>query len=248
MKAIFGLTGALWLLCLACASSAQEHKAKADAKPAKVRVATFVHVDKLPLTTIIPPPPASGSDVTKAEFAELHRLQDTRTPEQVKAAQADDAEEDIFIYSTVLGAGFNAKALPLTAALSAHVHGDEPVASDPLKELFQRPRPYQIDATLHPVCKLTEAHNSYPSGHTLSGYLLALTLIEMVPETSTQILQRADLYAHNRLVCGVHTASDLEASRRVAYLVFGSIVDDPKFKQELAAARTETRHALGLTQ
>ena len=248
MKNIVGLTGALGFLCLACAAPAQEHKAEAAAKPAKVRVATFVHVDKLPLTTIIPPPPAGGSDVAKAEFAELHRIQDTRTPEQVKQAQADDAEEDIFIFKTVLGPGFKPQALPLTAALSAHVHGDEPVASDPLKDLFQRPRPYQIDSTLHPVCKLTEAQNSYPSGHTLSGYLLALTLIEMVPEKSTQILQRADLYAHNRLVCGVHTASDLEASRRVAYLVFGSILDDPKFKQELTAARAETRHALNLTQ
>ena len=88
------------------------------------------HVDRLPLATIVPAPPADGSEITKAEFAELHRIQDARTPEQVKAAQADDAEEDIFIYKTVLGAGFNAQALPLTAALSAHVHGDEPVASE----------------------------------------------------------------------------------------------------------------------
>jgi len=38
----------------------------------------------------------------------------------------------------------------------------------------------------------------------------------MVPEKRTEILERADVYAHNRLVCGVHTASDLEASRRIA--------------------------------
>jgi len=241
--------GAIGFLCFACvAVCAQDHKTDAEAKPAKVRVATYIHVDRLPLATIVPPPPTDGSEITKAEFAELHRIQDARTPEQVKAAQADDAEEDIFIYKTVLGSGFNAEALPLTTAFSAHLHGDEPVATNPLKEIFQRPRPYQVDSTLHPVCKVTTQPNSYPSGHTLSGYLLAFTLVQMVPEKRTEILERADVYAHNRLVCGVHTASDLEASRRIAYAVFGSMMQEPRFQQDLAAARAETRHALGLKQ
>jgi acid phosphatase (class A) len=196
--------------------------------------------------TMIPAPPADNSETAKAEFAELHRIQDARTPEQVKTAQADDAEEDIFVYRTVLGPSFNAQALPLTAALSAHVHGDEPVASNSLKERFARPRPYQVDATLHPVCKVTTQHNAYPSGHAVSGYMLALALAQMVPEKSAEILQRADDYAHNRLVCGVHAASDLEASRRIAYAVFGSMLDEPRFQKELAAARAETRKTLGM--
>jgi acid phosphatase (class A) len=248
MKHLAGVTGALGLVCFACvAACAQEAKTTAGAKLPKAKHEPyFVHPDRLPLLTMIPAPPAEDSATTKAEFAELHRIQDARTPEQVKAAQADDAEEDIFIYRTVLGSGFNAQALPQTAALSAHVHGDEPVASNGLKEHFERPRPYQVDATLHPVCKVTTQHNAYPSGHTVSGYLLAFTLAQMVPEKSTEILERADNYAHNRLVCGVHTISDLEASRRIAYAVFGSMLDESRFQSELAAARAETRKALGL--
>ena len=72
--------------------------------------------------------------------------------------------------------------------------------------------------------------------------------LEMVPEKSAEILARADEYAHNRLVCGVHTASDLEASRLVAYAMFGSMMQEPRFHQDLQAARAETRHALGLSQ
>jgi len=248
MKHLAGVAGALGLVCFACVTAcAQETKVNAGAKPAKAKHEPyFVHPDLLPLLTLIPAPPAEDSPTTKAEFAELHRIQDARTAEQVKAAQADDAEEDIFIYRTVLGHGFNAESLPLTAALSAHVHGDEPVASNGLKEHYGRPRPYQVDTTLHPVCKVTTQHNAYPSGHTVSGYLLAFTLAQMVPEKSTEILERADNYAHNRLVCGVHTASDLEASRRIAYAVFGSMLDEPRFQSELGAARAETRNALGL--
>jgi acid phosphatase (class A) len=248
MKHLAGVTGALGLVCFVCVTAgAQEPKADAAAKPPKAKhEAYFVHPDRLPLLTMIPAPPAEDSATAKAEFAELHRIQSARTPEQVKAAQADDAEEDIFIYRTVLGTGFNAQALPLTAALSAHVHGDEPVASNGLKVHFERPRPYQVDATLHPVCKVTTQHNAYPSGHTVSGYLLAFTLAQVVPEKSTEILARADDYAHNRLVCGVHTASDLEASRRIAYAVFGSMLEEPRFQKELAEARAETRRALSL--
>jgi len=247
MRYFAEVIAATMVLGVVCAvASAQDNKPAVDAKPAKVRVATFVQVDKLPLATIIPPPLAADSAVSKAEFAELHRIQDARTPEQVKAAQADDAEEDIFSYRTVLGVGFNAQALPLTAALSSHVHGDEPVLTGGLKAHFDRPRPYQVDATLHPVCKVTTAHNAYPSGHTVSGYLLALTLVQMVPEKSAEIMERAEDYAHNRLVCGVHTASDLEASRRIAYVAFGSMLDDSRFQKELAGARSETRRALGL--
>jgi len=152
MKHSFGFTWALGVVCLTCVTGqGQEHKTDTAAKPAKVSVATYVDADRLPLATIVPAPPADGSETVKAEFQELHRIQAARTPQQVKAAQADDAEEDIFIYRTVLGAGFNAQALPLTTALSTRVHGDEPVASNPLKDRYERPRPYQIDSTLHPV-------------------------------------------------------------------------------------------------
>jgi acid phosphatase (class A) len=160
--------------------------------------------------------------------------------------KADEDGENIFLYKTVFGAGFNADALPVTAELGAHVENEQSVAGGALKKVFARPRPYQTDKTLHPVCALTDAPNSYPSGHALSGYLEGLTMAEIVPERRVEILARADDYAHNRLVCGVHYPSDIEASRRVAYVVFGYMMATPKFQHDLAAARAETRAKLGL--
>jgi acid phosphatase (class A) len=71
--------------------------------------------------------------------------------------------------------------------------------------------------------------------------------VQLVPEKRQQILDRADEYVHNRLICGVHYASDIEASRRVAYAIFGSLVASPNFQRDLAAAREETRRKLGLS-
>jgi acid phosphatase (class A) len=80
----------------------------------------------------------------------------------------------------------------------------------------------------------------------LSGYLLAFTLVQLVPEKRQEIFARVDEYVHNRLVCGVHYASDTEASRLVAYTMFGWFAASPSFQRDLAAAREETRSKLGL--
>jgi acid phosphatase (class A) len=206
------------------------------------------YIDPLPLhlALILSPPPAPDSAAAAAELTELHRIEAARTPAQITQAQADDDEEDIFLFKSVLGPGFTAEALPLTASLSAHVRKDESAASSPLKNIYRRPRPYQVDSTLHPVCPLNPEPTSYPSGHSLSGYLLAFTLVQLVPEKRQQIFERADEYVHNRLICGVHYASDIEASRRIAYAIFGSLASSPGFQRDLAAAREETRRKLGL--
>jgi acid phosphatase (class A) len=205
----------------------------------------YLDPQPLHLDLILPPPPARDSATSAAELTELHRIEAVRTPAQVAQAEADDHEEDIFIFKTVLGPHFTAEALPITAALSAHIRKDESATSSPLKDIYRRPRPYQVDSTLHPVCTLNPEPTSYPSGHSLSGYLLAFTLVQLVPEKRQEIFSRADEYVHNRLICGVHYASDTEASRRVAYAIFGSLATSPRFQRDLIAAREETRIKLG---
>jgi acid phosphatase (class A) len=231
----FTLTGALAAVCLLAFSQT----------PTKV---VFVTPEQMPVASFLPTPPANDSAATRAELAELHRLQDTRTPAEVAHAKADDAEEDIFIFRDVLGDKFNKENLPLTAVLGDHVHGNEGVVVNPAKNYFKRPRPYQFDTTLKPVCKTTPNTQdySYPSGHSTTGYLEALTLALIVPEKRDAILARADDYAHSRLVCGVHFTADPVASKMVAYATIGLMMSNPEFKKELEAARAETRKALGL--
>lgn len=211
-------------------------------KPA--HVSRFLDEATLRLDLVIAGPPAQNSSITQSELRDLHTIESSRSSSEVAAAQADDAEEDIFVYHTIFGASFTAANLPVLASLSADVHNEEGVASVPLKATFSRPRPYQADKTLHPVCKLTQAPNSYPSGHTLSGYLEGFTLAELIPSRKDEILARTDDYAHNRLVCGVHYASDLAASRQLAAIMFGSLIATPEFRMRLDAAREELRAKL----
>ncbi len=239
MKRIVSVWVCGWVLVLASVSSSAQTIKSAKPAGAPPRVAYYIDPAVMELPALIPNPPAVDSVSNKAELAELHRIESTRTPAQVAAAKSDEAEEDMFAYKSVLGAGFTPDALPITAELGTHVKNEQSVAGGALKAVFARPRPYQTDKTLHPACALTEAPNSYPSGHALTGYLEGLTLAELLPNKRTEILARADDFAHNRLVCGVHYPSDVEASRKVAYVVFGYMLATPKFQHDLAAAKDE---------
>jgi acid phosphatase (class A) len=220
----------------------------AAAVPALARDPIFVAPDQTQGFEILHAPPANESDATRAELAELHRLESTRTKEQSEQAIWDDQNEHIFIYQNVLGEKFNEQNLPLTAAFGKRVRNDEGLNTAAAKTGFHRVRPYNLDKTLHPICKTGVKDDSYPSGHTTSGYLLALALIDLVPEKRDEILSRADGYGFDRLVCGVHYPSDLEASKLLAYAIHAAMAQNPQYKQEMAVARSELRAALGLPE
>jgi acid phosphatase (class A) len=85
----------------------------------------YIDPSSLHLDLILSPPPARDSAIPAAELKELHRIEAARTAEQVTQAKADDQEEDIFLFKSVLGPGFTAEALPITASLSTHIRKDE---------------------------------------------------------------------------------------------------------------------------
>lgn len=209
------------------------------AAPAGAADASFVIPERVQGMLILAAPAAATSAIAARELAELHQIEAARTPEQVARAMADDKDESVFLFRDVIGAHFNPEALPLTALLSAHVGHDEGANTGQLKKGYARVRPYNADKSLQPVCKTKKKDDSYPSGHATAGYLQALTLIELVPEKRDAILARADDYAHNRLVCGVHYRSDIEAARLVAYSVHAIMRENAQFKAEVAAAKAE---------
>ncbi len=216
--------------------------------PAAARDAGFVTPEQSHPLEILATPPAPHSEKSDAELAELHRIEDARTAEQVAHAKADDENQTIFLFKTVFGDKFTKENLPAVDALGARLKADKSANTGAAKEAFHRIRPYNVDKTLHPVCKTKAKDNSYPSGHTTVGYLMGLALIDLAPERRDDILARADDYAHNRLVCGVHFPTDLAAARLVAYAVHAITELDPDYRKAMAAARAELRNALGLAR
>jgi acid phosphatase (class A) len=193
----------------------------------------------------LPSPPEPGTPANDAELAELHRIEATRSEADIAKARSDAADKTIFLFRNVFGDKFARETLPALDALGARLAHDEHEANEATKTEFHRPRPYNVDKTLHPVCKTSEKDDSYPSGHATLGYVLALTLIDLVPEKRDAILARADDYGRSRLVCGVHHPSDIAAGRLTAYALHAVIALDPGYREEIAAAKVELNRALG---
>ncbi|WP_172838236.1 acid phosphatase [Terriglobus roseus] len=173
-----------------------------------------------------------------AELVEILKFQDARTEQDVLRAKQDDTEEDMFIFVDVMGPNFTSARLPAMAQLSRRLKNDSEIVDPPLKHHFARPRPYVRSDRVHPVCALSK-EPSYPSGHAMLGYLFAYVLAQIDPEKHDAILRRADEYAHNRLVCGVHYQSDVEASRIASAILFGAMLNDPSYQHDVQAARQE---------
>src|ERR1017187_821967 len=95
MKRIVAVWVCGWALVVASVSGSAQTMKPAKPAGAAPKVAYYIDPAAMELPALIPDPPDVDSATNKAELAELHRIESTRTPEQLAAAKADDAEEDM---------------------------------------------------------------------------------------------------------------------------------------------------------
>lgn len=234
-----------------CVASAPAVRHSADASPAAQFAPSpdggaYLTPLSLDLYRLLPPPPEAGSALERAELDQLLQIQANRTPAQAQRA-AQDAQVDVFRFADALGnpAQFDASRLPLTRALFERLAKDESLFLNGAKDAFGRPRPFLTEKRLQPVVPKPPTA-SYPSGHTTWAVACAIVLSDMVPERRAQIFARADEYAYNREVGGVHYPSDVAAGHLAGTALAASLFQSPRFLDDEAAAAAELRQALGL--
>ncbi|MFB2562502.1 phosphatase PAP2 family protein [Rhizobium sp. IMFF44] len=209
-----------------------------DAKP-------FADAKEINLLDLLPPPPANDSAQMKAELGEILTIQVTRTPEMAARAVAD-AEENVWRFSDVIdNPKFTKENLPKFSAFFDRVVETEGAVVDPAKDVWKRPRPHLYSDLVKPIVPLSKS-GSYPSGHTTVGTLMGIVLANMVPEKRAVIMARAWEYGHNRIVGGIHYASDIEAGRIAGTVIAETIMTHDDYKTEYEGAKAELRAALGL--
>ena len=209
-----------------------------DAKP-------FSDSKEINLLMLLAPPPAVDSAQMKAELGQILTIQVTRTKEMEARAIAD-ATETIWRFADVVdSAKFNAETLPKTAAFFGRVVETEAAVVDPAKDVWKRPRPHLYSDLVKPVVPLSKS-GSYPSGHATVGTLMGIELANMLPEKRAAIMARAWEFGWNRVIGGIHYASDIEMGRISGTVIAQTISTHADFRQEFDAAKTELRAALGL--
>jgi len=190
-------------------------------------------------------PATPDSAETRRELDELLALQATRTDEQVAAARADRKTRVEKFYAA-LGFGTDPPSLPKLERLAERVEDDVRIYVRAAKDRARRLRPYEIEPRLEPCIDDVRGDLSFPSGHAAYGWSMAYLLSALVPERSAELQARAEEFARQRMVCGVHFRSDVEAGRMAAQRLVEEMRRDPEFRIEEAAAAAEVRAALGL--
>jgi acid phosphatase (class A) len=204
----------------------------------------YINASSVDLSHLLAPPPTPDSAAGKADLQAVRDAQRNWIPAIVASALAD-AQLSVFRFADVIGPGFKPENLPFTSKFFERVSSDQAQAVRVAKAYFNRPRPFAIDAEIKPVEHLA-ANASYPSGHATFAYVDAIILADMLPEKATAIFARADAYAHNRVIEGVHYPTDLEAGRISAAVIDNVLLHDAHFMADYEKARAEVRHALGL--
>ncbi len=196
---------------------------------------------------VLPPPPTPGS----REPAELVDRRGFEAAQKLKGsarwALADrDADESpaaaLADFDCVFGLDLSPRTAPALLRMLTRVRSDAGTQTTRAKTRFQHLRPFVSYGG--PICTGPDsdgiAHSwSYPSGHTTMGWSYGLILAELAPDLATPVLQRARAYGESRVVCGVHTVSDVEEGEINASMLVARLHADAAFKADLEAARLE---------
>jgi acid phosphatase (class A) len=197
------------------------------------------------------PPSLTGGDFANDFYYYQWGRKQRETEGVSEQAIFDEAAQLYEVFShKVLGFELNHETTPEILRLCERAVSDAIPANTTVKNIYQRQRPFATfnDPSLKPEEDEEEAKTfSYPSGHSTRGYIFALTLITVMPELTTQIMERAQEYAINRIICGHHWKSDIDASLLLASGVFANIVCTDEFQEQLIKARAEYQQIMNGT-
>jgi acid phosphatase (class A) len=209
-----------------------------SAQPA-LRMPGYLSPSQVPNSILIlPPPPVPGSTEDKLDtetYAATRKL--AGTPRGVLAAR--DAVQYVQAFDCPLGIKLENGPTEV-GRLFLRVGHDASTVTNLAKDHFKRDRPF-----IKPngaIC--TESDRaalmksfSYPSGHATYSWAMGLILAEIAPDKASEILARARAFGESRVVCGVHTVSDIEEARTNGAALVAVLHSNPEFRADLEVAK-----------
>lgn len=109
------------------------------------------------------------------------------------------------------------------------------------KETCARQRPYQYfgEHTLIPTQESPNDYTSYPSGHAVRAWIIALTLSMIDPNHAYDIMNVGYEIGQGRVISGFHYQSDVDAARLAADIAFARLCGTTDFQKQYVLAKEE---------
>ena len=213
----------------------------------------YFSTDELPdLIKCLPPPPSFNSpefsyDVVRYQWGKIQRL------DSVRAAIA--RRDAVWTYDALLAEFSIPFGLTLSRTETPEIWKlmeTSLATTDQMrvapKAYYHRLRPFELYEE-HLLSTETEAElsgeGSYPSGHTMRGWLTALLLAEINPARADTLYARGWMYSESRVIEGAHWQSDIDATRAGASIAYAALHTSPEFLVQLQKAKTEFKWLTG---
>lgn len=180
-----------------------------------------------------------------ASYWQAKAERDTERGNQATVDASLNDDDIINCFSSCTGITISSSATPHIATLIKMVKLMLGLQASTMKNFWYRNRPYvQLgDATAVPADEETyREESSYPSGHALIGWGIALTLAEVMPDRQNEILKRGYDFGWSRVITGFHYPADVQAGRIMAACVLANMHNQhnqPLFNTYLQAAKQE---------
>lgn len=198
------------------------------------------------MVNFLPPPPEFESSRFAADQTQyLWGIRQRQDPERAEMAIRDanyGMQTIIQEFCPILGLEITKEGTPELYTLLQDVGATCDSISNRAKERYMRTRPfvYYNQPTLVPEQEEEHITNgSYPSGHTVLGWTMALLPSDINPTVADALLARGYEYGQSRVIAGYHWQSDVDAGRLGASVLYAKLQGNERFREQLAKAQQE---------
>ena len=207
----------------------------------------YIPAEQLPhLLSIMPAPPDFNSPEFASDEVRYNWGKEQRQDSVSLAIAIADAEwNDLEL---VLNRWQEAFGIPVSEAATPHIYTllvnsittIDPMRIEP-KDFYHRQRPFERYGDTMPSHEepFLRGEGSYPSGHSLRGWLIGLVLAQVAPERAEALLARSWDYCNSRVIVGAHWQSDVDNSRTAASVGFCALQGSDRFRTQLIKAQRE---------
>lgn len=210
---------------------------------------TYFTAAELPdLLKWLPAPPDSTSeafvhDIMRYMWGKTQRLDSVRAAIAVRDA-IWNMDSTLAVYHIPFGMAISKEETPeIYKLIITGVRTCDQIGGK-AKRFYQRKRPFMV-MNEHMLSYWEEeglrGNGSYPSGHTIRGWSMALLLSEINPAAADTILARGMMYGDSRVIVGAHWQSDVDAGRLAAGAAVVRLHTSPAFLEQMAKAQAEFR-------
>jgi acid phosphatase (class A) len=207
---------------------------------------TYFTADEMPNGVVfLPSPPDTTSILFISDYAQYMWGKTIRNTERGQEAidhVVTSVSEMAALFSKPFGMTISRETTPAIYKMLLKAIPTLRLSAVHPKETYMRKRPYVRMNETTPVPQEEEElrnSGSYPSGHAIRGWGMALLLAEINPAAQDALLKLGYEWGESRVILGYHWQTDINAAIALASASYARLHTSQEFLDDMAKAREE---------